>query len=116
MTYRFIYAQADVRRIIQSVLIDSRASIPELAGKDGNVTKVFVDAQIAMVTGNVLFYKIELLPNSNLVGYFSLQVVRDGVVVILQKELRPAFHQFDAEISAQISSFITANLWKNDHL
>jgi len=115
MSYRFIYSQSECNRIIPSVLIDKRAAIPEIKNQAGSVIKTFTDGQVAMVTDTCVFYKIET-DTGSLAGYFTFQVIRQGVAVILQYELRPAFEQFDAEISAQIATFITASTWENDYL
>lgn len=115
MSYRLIYSQSDCSRIIQSVLIDKRASVPEIKNQIGTAIKTFIDSQVAMVTDSTLFYKIET-GNGNLAGYFTLTVVRTGVVSILQYELRPAFEQFSSEISKELANFINNGYWANDYL
>lgn len=106
MSYRFIYNNSEALRVIPSVLIDNRANIPEIKNKVGTVIKAFTDAQVAMVTNSTIHYKIETEDGGNLAGYFTLQLVRAGVVVLLQFELRPAFLQFSSIISAEISTFM----------
>lgn len=115
MSYRFIYSQSEANRIIPAVLIDKRAVIPEIKNQTGAVIKSFVDAQVLLVSNTCVFYKIETI-NGNLVGYFTLQIIREGVAIILQYELRPAFEQFTAQISGEIATFITDSQWVNDYL
>lgn len=114
MTYRFIYSQAECNRIIPAILIDKRAAIPAIAGQIGSVIKAYTDAQVALVTGTCVFYKIET-DMGNLAGFFSLSV-GGSAVVILQYELRPAFEQFSATISGLIANFINNNSWSGDYL
>jgi len=115
LSYRFIYNQSESHRVIPAVLIDKRAAIPEIRNKTGAVIKAFTDAQAALVTESCIFYKIET-EQGNLAGYFTLQVIREGVVIILQYELRPAFEQFTVQISGEIANFITNSGWVNDYL
>lgn len=115
MSYRFIYSQSESNRIVPSVLIDKRAAIHEIKNQIGSVIKSFTDGQAAMITDKAIFYRIET-NNGNIAGYATLAVIRDGVVSILQFELRPAFEQFSAEISANLSSFILNSDWVNDYL
>lgn len=124
MTYRFIYSNSESNRIIPAVLIDKRAAIPEIKNQVGSVIKTYTDAQAALVTDTVIFYKIET-DLGNLAGYFSLQVARlisepelipVYVASLLQYELRPAYQQFDTTISGLISNFITQSIWENDYL
>jgi hypothetical protein len=115
MTYRFIYSQSECNRIIPAVLIDKRASIDEIKNKAGSIIKAFTDQQVSLVTDTTIFYKIET-DQGNLAGYFTLQVIRTGVVAILQYELRPAFVEFDLEISGLISNFIRDASYQQDYL
>lgn len=115
MSYRFIYGQPECNRVIPAVLIDKRASIPEIKNKPGIIIKTFTDAQVALVTDSCIFYKIET-EQGNLAGYFTIQIIREGVPIILQYELRPAFQQFDLQISQEIAIFITNGGWKIDYL
>jgi len=115
MSYRFIYSQSEANRLVPAVLIDKRAAIPEIKNKTGVVIKAFIDVQVALVTESCIFYKIET-DLGNLAGYFTLQVIREGVVIILQQELRPPFEQFSVEISGLIANFITNGTWQTDHL
>lgn len=116
LEYRFIYCNQEAPRIIPSVLIDKRAAIPAIANQVGSVIKSFVDTQVAFVTNTTLFYKIESKSGGNLAGYFSLQVIRSGVVALLQYELRPAFEQFNSIILGEINNFTANGSWNADWL
>lgn len=113
--YYFIYSQYECNRVVAAVLIDKRGDIPEIKNQTGDVIKAFIDAQTALVADNCIFYKIESI-FGNLAGYFTLQVIREGVVTILQYELRPAHQQFEAQISQEIAIFIQQSLWQYDYL
>jgi hypothetical protein len=124
MTYRFIYSNSESNRIIPAVLIDKRAAIPEIKNQVGSIIKAYTDARAALVTEDVLFYKIET-DLGNLAGYFTLKVVRyisepellPVYVALLQAtQLRPAFEQFSGTISGLISNFITQSEWSEDYL
>jgi len=108
--YRFINIPSEYKRIIQSVLIDKRASIAAIKDKSGDVIKSYIDAQAALVSGNCMFYKIET-DGGNLVGYFTLKHEVYGVVTLYQYEIRPAFVQFDQIISNQVANFMQSNDW-----
>lgn len=113
MSYRMIY-MTDFQRTISGIIIDSQYSIPVISNQVGAIIKQYVDGEINKVVANVIPYKIET-ENGNLAGYFTLQT--DGqFAILLQKQLRPAFQQFDGEISAEITTFIQQNGWKNDFL
>jgi hypothetical protein len=105
----------EYKRTIPSVLIDSRATIPAIATKIGSVIKAFCDWETNMVTNSVLPYKIESYENGSLVGYFTIRM-NGGQAFLLQYQLRPAFVQFNTEISQEINTFVQSNLWKNDYL
>lgn len=115
MSYRFIYSNFESKRIVPSVLIDKRAIVPEISGQIGSVIKSFTDAQSDLVNDDTAFYKIET-ETGNLAGYFSIRKVRQGVVSLLQYELRPAFEANTSEISAEIATFISENGWVYDTL
>ena len=115
--YRFIWSNQEAARIIPSVLIDKRAAIPAIANQVGSVIKAFTDTQVAFVTDTTLFYRIESKSGGNLAGYFTLQVIRQGVVALLQYELRPAFEQFNSTILTEINTFMsTGGAWEADYL
>lgn len=118
MGFLFIYEPSEYRRIIPAILIDKRAAIPAISNKTGFEIKAYTDREVAKVDGvkNVLFFKIETVKNKTeiadgvLVGYFSIRVFVSPV--LMQYELRPQFEQFSAHISAEISIFISAGLYK----
>lgn len=114
MSYRLIYSPSEVNRVIPAVLIDKRASILAISGQNGATIQAFANSQVALADG-CIFYKIETF-DGNLVGYFTLKVIREGVVSLLQYELRPPFQQFDSQISQIVSNFIASSEWQFDNL
>ncbi len=115
MSYRIIYNQ-EYKRVIPAVIIDSRANISAVRTAGGFAVKDYTDAQVALVTDAVIPYKIET-GNGNLVGYFNLTVSdHPKAAVLLNAQLRPAFVQFNSEISQLISNFILSNDWQFDYL
>lgn len=115
MTYKIVYCQ-EPNRVIPSVLIDARASIPEIANQIGVTIKAYTDAKVALVTATVISYRIET-EEGNLAGFFSLQVILGSKTASIQQfVLRPAFEQFLATISGLINTFITNNQWQADYL
>lgn len=115
MSYRIVYNE-EYRRVMPAVLIDSRANIDAIKTADGFSVKAYTDAQVALVTNTVIPYKIET-NNGNLVGYFNLSVTTSPKsALILNTQLRPAFVQFNSEISQIISTFIISNDWQYDYL
>lgn len=99
-----------------AVLIDSRANIPAITTASGFEVKAYTDLQVDRVTNTVLPYIIET-EFGNLCGYFLLQVdTVSETARLIQKQLRPAFVQFDSQISNEISNFITSNKWQEDFL
>lgn len=119
-----VYEPSEYGRIIPAVLIDSRIGIPQLANKTGNEIKAYCDIEINKVKENpyVLFFRIETIKTVNtiqemedgvLAGYFSLFLFHQGQTAnIYQFQLRPAFMQFNVQISAEITNFITSGSWK----
>jgi|SRR5882762_1554213 len=115
MSYKFRYCQ-EFNRMIPGVLIDSRASIPQIKNQIGVVIKQYTDSQVSLVTANVLPYTVNN-SDGNLSGYFTLIVNPETKnVAIGQFVLRPAFKEKLIEISSQISTFIISNLWQKDYL
>lgn len=113
MTFKFTY-ELDYPRIIFACMIDARAGTP-LANKVGSVQKQFIDIEIAKVTSDVIFYRIEE-GFGVMAGYFSLLTANQGTTVSLyQFVLRPAFQPFSIEIQQNITNFIT-NGWQSDFL
>jgi hypothetical protein len=114
MTFRFIY-EPDYPRIIFACMMDARAGTP-LANKSGAVQKEFIDEEISKVTKDVIFYRLET-ELGVMGGYFSLLTVNQGTTAgLYQFVLRPAFQGMTAEISEQITTFISGNDWKPDIL
>ena len=114
MIVRFIY-DIEYKRTIPACLKEARASIPQIKNQIGSVIKAYTDGQVALIIDNVIPYKIETQENGNLVGYMAIRVV-DGEASVYLKQLRPAFFQFDFEISVQINTFIINGFWKFDTL
>ena len=114
-TYRFILA-TEPKRIISAVIMDARFSIPALNRLGGFDVKLFVDAEIAKLSGNVLPYKIETSTGS-LAGYFTLQVDNIGQnCTKISQFLRPAFQPIINDINQQVNSFVSGGGWKADFL
>lgn len=102
-------------RVIPACIIDNRASIPAIKNKDGFTIKAYLDSQLALVTEDVLVYRVETA-DCNLAGFFSLQVNRDTrSSEKIMEVLRPAF-QGNTEISLLITNFINGGSWRNDFL
>lgn len=115
MSRRILYNES-YKRVIPAVLIDSRAFVPAITTATGYEVKAYTDAQVSLVTSTVIPYKIET-DNGNLAGYFNLQVSTSPVSAsVLNKQLRPAFQQFESEINQEISNFIQSSNWKADYL
>jgi hypothetical protein len=114
MIFRIIYNQ-EYKRTIPAVLIDSRGSISAIQTAGGFAVKAYTDSQVALVTDTIIPYKIET-DLGNLAGYFNLQVKFNVTVTLKGKQLRPAFQQFDNQISQIINNFISSNDWKEDYL
>lgn len=102
--------------MVNATIIDSRVNIPAIVTASGYEVKAYVDTQTALVTSMVLPYKLET-GDGALIGYVYLSVNATGTAcMVLKKQLRPAFVQFDDEISQEISSFIQSNAWQMDYL
>lgn len=118
MTFKFIYEPSEYHRIIPAVLIDARASIPAIANQDGWTIRSYADAESAKVDANlkILFFRIETtiekLDNSEgvLAGYFSLSAI--GKPRLYQFQTRPNFYQYNTQISAEISNFISSGQFR----
>ena len=112
--YRFIYEPSEYQRIIFAVNIDARATIPVLVNAIGDVIKAYCDTEVNKVkaTPQVLFFRIESVQGV-LAGYFSLFVKgQSNSARLYQFVLRPAFVQFNTQITNEITNFITSNEWK----
>lgn len=113
MTYCLQY-EPDHTRIISAVVNDARNTIPETTNQVGSVIFAYIQTQTALVTKDVLFYRITTT-NGNLAGYFGLRGT-DGLVSTVLLQLRPAFQQFDTEILEFISTFISGRQYIQDQL
>lgn len=115
MTYHIVY-EPEYQRIMTACIIDARASIPAIKNQVGTVIKDYVDTQLSYINTNAICYKLET-DLGVLAGYFVIQVTpASETAMIDSKVLRPAFVQFDSDISTQISNFIQLNNWKPDYL
>lgn len=112
MSYRFIYSNPEHLRVIPAVILDSKGTIPAINNVMGFEAKVYTDAEVAKITEDVLFYRIET-NNGNLAAYVALNGISGAIVT---QQLRTAFKAFSAEITTQISNFINNNGWKDDIL
>jgi len=100
MTFSFTY-EPEFQRVIPAVEIDARASNPAIRNQIGDVIKSFTDGKVALVTDNVIVYRIET-DDGNLGGYFTVQV--------------SAFVQFSPQIFGLISKFVQSGQWQADYL
>jgi hypothetical protein len=112
---RFIYSNWEASRLIPAVLIDCRASIPAILNKTGAEIKAYTDVQVAVVTPETLFYRLEAV-DGTLAGYLTLLFDGQGTPSVAQFQLRPAFKSQEATISGFISNFIRDGIWKQDKL
>lgn len=113
MNFHFTYCE-NYRRVINGVIIDSQFIIPAISGQLGYVVKAYADGEVAKVNDNVLPYRIET-DNGNLAGYFTL-MVNGNSIYLLQEQLRPAFIQFDTQLTSEINSFIINGGYRKDIL
>lgn len=113
MAYYITFCE-NYNRVIPACIIDSRATIPVIKNETGNIIKAYVDAQLALITDNVLVYRIET-ELGVLAGYFALEINGNSATVNM-KVLRSAFQQFDTQISTNISNFIGNGYWQRDYM
>lgn len=114
MNYNFVY-EPNYERIVPAILIDNRASIPEIKNQVGYVIKAYVDSQLALLGNGSITYKVETNLGV-LAGFFSINVnTTNKTAVLIMEQLRPAFKGF-AELTTQISNFILNGDWKIDYL
>lgn len=115
MTIHFIY-EPDYARLIPAILIDARSGTP-LANKRGVVIKQFTDAAVAAVTPETIVYRLENATTGVIAGMLTVITGNMGqTAVVGTVTLRPAYQSSGADISQQISNFITGNGWKPDIL
>lgn len=112
MTFSINYRQ-EVRRIVQSVVIDNRLNM-QLNGKDGNVVQEKIDAEVASVGTPPLFYSIES-NNGGLCGYFYLRL-DGGAASLGKKNYRPQYKNYFDEFDSLVFEFIASHKWENDYL
>lgn len=114
MIFNVVYNQ-EYKRVIPAVIIDGRGLNPAIATLGGLELKDYTDAKVNAVTQGAIPYKIET-DLGNLAGYFVLMVDYNGSVILMDYLLRPAFMQFDTQISQIINNFITSGDWRFDIL
>jgi len=111
MNYNITY-EADYARVIPAVLIDARAQYPQLSGATGFAMLPYINSQVALASSGSVFYKLET-DSGNIVGYFTVKTI-DGSLGIFA--LRPQFSGFSAQISQQITNFISSGNWRFDYI
>lgn len=114
MIFRVTYND-EYKRVMPAVIIDGRGLNPAIATLGGYEMKAYTDSKVAQVIVGVIPYKIET-DAGNLAGYFLLMVDYNGSPVLMDYLLRPAFVQFDSQISQIINNFIQSNDWQFDTL
>lgn len=110
MTWYLTYEPEIYQRIMFAVIVDNRTNIPAIKSAYGVAIDAYVSGQILLVLPDSLFYKIES-ENGNLAGFFTLDMLNNGVVLSLFM-LRPAFQQFNTEITEKINNFIISGDWQ----
>lgn len=113
--YNIVADKSTYRSVMRSVLIDARATtMPKNA--TGYQIDAVVNAAIAQVNNDVIFYKLET-GAGNLVGYFTLTANPISKTVIMSSlVLRPAFEKNITIISEQINNFIINRGYQNNIL
>lgn len=114
MTFRITYND-EYKRVIPAVIIDGRGLNPAIATLGGFAMKAYTDSKVAQVIPGTIPYKIET-DTGNLAGYFILMIDYNGTPFLIDYLVRPAFVQFDSEISQNINNFIQSNDWQFDTL
>lgn len=110
MNYNITY-EADYARVIPAVLIDARAQYPQLSGATGFGMLPYINSQVAAAS-SALFYKIET-DDGNIVGCFTVSIPFGSLGIFV---LRPQFSAFSAQISQQITNFISGGNWRFDYV
>lgn len=115
MTYTIVF-EPDFSRILPAIIIEARATIPEIANQIGSVIKNYTDEKVALITDTCIFYKVET-ELGVISCIFSIQVNTSNKTALLQQLVyRPAFVQFSTEISNLIGNFIGLGSWQPDYL
>lgn len=110
MNYNITY-EADYARVIPAVLMDARGQYPQLSGATGFEMLPYISAQVAAAS-SALLYKIET-DEGNIAGCFTVAVPSGSLGIFV---LRPQFLVFSAQISQQITNFISGGGWRFDYL
>lgn len=115
MNYFIVY-EPDYSRVLPAILIDCRASIPEISNKAGSIIKSYTDIQVGQIGSFSVFYKIET-DKGTVAGVFWIDVnTQDNTALLRSSWLRPAFAQFSVEINEIINNFIALKQWSIDFL
>jgi hypothetical protein len=116
MIYTFVF-EPDYTRLIPAILIDCRASIPEIKNQIGDVIKAYIDGQLALIDDTCIVYKIEEITNGVCAGIFVLKVdTGNKTANLLSYRFRPAFQNDTLNILNIIVNFITSSAWHADML
>lgn len=111
-TMAMVNMQSDYNRVTRMVVIDARAT--ELPAK---ATATDVDAKVdeidGMVTGFVIYYKLETTQGATIAGFYLLDAATADVV---KKVIRPAFESQALSIDTQINKFIKSGDYLADVL
>ena len=103
-------------RLLPSMIIECRASIPAIKNQIGTVIKGYVDNQKSLIKGNSIFYKIEA-DEGVIAGVFSVDVNLQNKTALLNINfIRPSFLQYKNDILKIINNFINSNKWQQDYL
>lgn len=115
MSY-FIQYEPDYIRLLPAMIIESRATIPEIKNQVGIVIQNYTNSQVLLIGVNSLYYKIET-DLGCIASTFSIDVNttnQTGVLNIFT--IRPAFVQFKVEIQEIINNFIMSKEFIGDYL
>lgn len=115
MNYHVVY-EPDFSRILPAIIIECRASIPEIKNQVGSVIKSFTDSQVSLIGENCIFYKVET-DLGNIAMVFAISVnTQNKTANLLLQYIRPAFQENSIGMSNIVINFITSNNWYADFL
>lgn len=115
MTFRFIYC-TEPERVIPGVVLDARVPLG-IWEQTGFQQQAFFKQQLALITPEVLPYKIEVAENGTCAGYFLLKTRNIGQTAeVLTLSLRPAFQDFTSDIPQKCANFILNGDFRPDLL
>ena len=115
MNYHIIY-EPDFGRFLPAIIIECRATIPEIKNQVGSIIKSYTDSQVALIGNNCIFYKVES-DLGNIAMVFAINVnVENKTVNLLFQYIRPAYQKNSTLMSNIVTNFITSNLWQKDIL